>query len=79
MIFDFTKMKLSGKGKRVNQPFEWLDDNFKLTTNNSIFHEIIIEEEGEEKRFGWISPNSITIQADFTAHTADGMMVRNAW
>ena len=74
MRFDFTKMKLSGRAKSVIQPFEWLDDNFKLSTENTIFYEVVLEGEDEDKQIGWISPGSINVQVDFTAHTTEGMV-----
>ncbi|OLS28447.1 MAG: hypothetical protein HeimC2_06660 [Candidatus Heimdallarchaeota archaeon LC_2] len=74
MKLDFTKMKLSGKGKYVTQPFEWVDDNFKLIAENTVFHEVLIEDNEEEKRIGWISPDSIKVQVDFTTHTNEGMI-----
>lgn len=74
MNFDFKKLKLSGKGIKVSQAFEWLDDNFKLTTENTVFHEVLLENDGTEQRIGWISPDKIQLQIDFTTHTNQGMV-----
>ncbi len=74
MKFDFSKIKLSGKGINVVHAFEWFDDNFKLMAENTVFHEVLLEDEGEEKRVGWISPDLIKLQVDFTTHTSEGMI-----
>ncbi len=69
----FDKIKVSGKGFFAEEHKEWVDDNIKLISPGVEFHEIVFDND-EQVRIGWLVMGAINLQADFTAHTEDGMI-----
>ncbi|MHA2250120.1 MAG: hypothetical protein ACXAD7_07150 [Candidatus Kariarchaeaceae archaeon] len=77
MKIRFEDVELSGKGFFAEENQEWLDDNLKLVSHGIEFHEVIHNDNGLDNRIGWIAMGKISLVADFTAHSEDGMIGRS--
>ena len=63
-------LEFSGKGAVVSS--EFLHDNIKIKAEQTELHELVVVNDDQSTRVGWLVPNSFELLADFTTHSDDG-------